>query len=302
MDKIGKIFVDEYESYIIKEVSLGEIKDCRFIDYKLIKNPFLKDRFLLIPTLNLLFKELIFPFLYLLVGPFLILFLNKKIFNFLKKYNEYFNKFEINIFKLTIINEKIFYFFIGLILWVCTPIFILTFLIEIIYIRLLFPTYEWSDLKKSIDKYGYDPNNFYNGYLTVDINRGLTLLDGNHRYIILLQNHGKEFKIKVNTVNKIKGEKKKNIYDWDKLKKSIDKYGYTPKKFKKGYLKVKEYKKNNESTYGLLDGNHRYKLLVEKYGNSYSLDVKIRKRKFFAKWEIKKMRLNNIIPAYTMFN
>ncbi len=56
MDKIGKIFVDEYESYIIKEVSLGEIKDCRFIDYKLIKNPFLKDRFLLIPTLNLLFK------------------------------------------------------------------------------------------------------------------------------------------------------------------------------------------------------------------------------------------------------
>ncbi len=280
------------EKYNFKEIFLSDIKYYDYKGYTLIKNFFLKDKFLIIPNFNLLFNRIISPFLYLLLGPFISLFLNKKSYEWLKKYNEHFKILEVN----GNINETPL-FLLGIIIWIYTPFYLLYSIIEIIGVGILFPTYPWSELKNSIDEFGYSPKNFDNGYLKVGKNNGsLTLLDGNHRYMVLLRKYGKEFKIETKIKNVKDKEKIKYVYDWDKLKKSIDKYGYKPKKFKRGYLKVKEHK--NNSTYTLLDGNHRYRILSEKYGRNHMIDIKIRKRIFPPKWEIKKMALNNIMTTY----
>lgn len=179
------------EKYNFKEIFLSDIKYYDYKGYTLIKNFFLKDKFLIIPNFNLLFNRIISPFLYLLLGPFISLFLNKKSYEWLKKYNEHFKILEVN----GNINETPL-FLLGIIIWIYTPFYLLYSIIEIIGVGILFPTYPWSELKNSIDEFGYSPKNFDNGYLKVGSKNGdLKLLDGNHRYMVLLRKYGKKFKI-----------------------------------------------------------------------------------------------------------
>ena len=60
-------------------------------------------------------------------------------------------------------------------------------------------------------------------------------------------------------------------YDWTSLKESIDKDGYNPQKF--GYIEL--YVKNTTSRYRILDGNHRVKIIRDKYGDDHEIDVMV---------------------------
>jgi hypothetical protein len=282
----------------IKEISLGDIKDCRFNYYKLIKIPFLNGRYSLIPSFKIIFKNIIFPLGYLIFGPVLSLILDKKIYENFKKNNSHFFFLNVHIEnKIPYLFEKFFYLIVGLFMWIITPFFILNSIIEVFIRKIFLNNYNWDELKKSIGEFGYSPEHFFKGYMIVDQNN--ILKDGNHRYKLLCEKYGNDYIVNV---------KEKNVqdyipykYDWDGLKKSIDKHGYNPKKNKNGYLKVKKIKGNNSFNfnYTLIDGNHRHKLLCEKYGNNHSLEVKIRKRLFPKKWEIKEIELNKIYSIYT---
>lgn len=77
-------------------------------------------------------------------------------------------------------------------------------------------------------------------------------------------------------------------YDWNSLKESIDKDGYNPQKF--GYIEL--YMKSttsllplddfsNGKRYRILNGNHRVKIIRDKYGDDHEIDVRVIKAK---KW------------------
>ena len=58
-----------------------------------------------------------------------------------------------------------------------------------------------------------------------------------------------------------------NNYDWDTLKESLIHEGYTPTKYKDGYITVIENM--------VVDGSHRVILLNEIYGSDYIVNVKV---------------------------
>ena len=58
-----------------------------------------------------------------------------------------------------------------------------------------------------------------------------------------------------------------NNYDWDTLKESLIHEGYTPTKYKDGYITVIENM--------VVDGSHRVILLNEIYGGDYIINVKV---------------------------
>jgi len=60
-------------------------------------------------------------------------------------------------------------------------------------------------------------------------------------------------------------------YDWDGLYKSLKKNGYTPQKFKEGYIQVEKFK----SRYMCKDGNHRLFLLSHLYDKNKSIKVQM---------------------------
>ena len=186
---------------IEKIICLSDIKDYRYEGYKIIKSPFLKDRFLLIPDLKIIFKRVVFPLLYLLLGPVISLILNKKFFNFLKKNNEFFKEFQVNIIggNISFIIKKITYIISGLFIWVYTPVILFVNIKELLGGMLFYSDTYWGELKNSIDKYGYLPKKFNNDYLEVyKINeKKYELLDGNHRYKLLLDKYGKQYQLKV---------------------------------------------------------------------------------------------------------
>ena len=60
-------------------------------------------------------------------------------------------------------------------------------------------------------------------------------------------------------------------YDWKKLKESIDNYGYAPEKFSNRFIDVRKIKNG----YILVDGNHRLRVLLDKYGKDHQIVVKV---------------------------
>jgi hypothetical protein len=307
MDKIEKIQYNDFNSETLVEkkvIQLGEIKEYIYNNFKLEKSKYFKNKFLLIPTIKELFKSIFFPVLYLIFAPIIILLLNKKNYIILKEYNTVFNEIEININSDVKIFEKIIYIIIGVLIWIITPIMIIYMLIEITKGWLFNSDNKWHELIKSIDKYGYSPENFNNKYITVSYNdKCYKLIDGNHRYKILLDKYGKDYIIDIEVKSKIEkkpviikrddGYQNNGKYGWDKLLKSLNTYGYVPEKFPYGYLVVYKLSTitkihlklfsffnnldpsfSNNFKYGLTNGNHRHKVLIDKYGKDYSIVVK----------------------------
>ena len=87
--------------------------------------------------------------------------------------------------------------------------------------------------------------------------------------------------------------KRYKIWGWKKLEKSLEKDGYNPNKF--GVIRLARLEKLKQSKwdnidekykYGVLDGNHRLKILKEKYNEDYKIEVIIDKEnKKPDKWE-----------------
>jgi len=273
----------------IKEISLRGIKNSKFSGYKLIKFPFFSGKYSLILSFKVLFKDVIFPLCYLIFAPIIILMLDKKIYGNLNNVSPNLFYIEVNVLnKISYPIEKFIYLNIGLFLWVLTPFFIINSVIVIFIKRIFFDNYNWDELITSINDYGYSPDQFESGYIMV--NKNNILLDGNHRYKILKNKYGSNYTLNVKEI------KNTFDYDWKTLKKNIDKYGYAPKRFFRGHLKVRENMKNGVLNYDLKDGHHRYKLLCEKYGENYLLDVKLEKKYFFERKKIKKIGLCEITP------
>ena len=76
---------------------------------------------------------------------------------------------------------------------------------------------------------------------------------------------------------------KKDYYNWDIMKKSLEDEGYNPDNHFKGYiwvqkLKDKEtrYEDGRKLLYRVRDGNHRVALLKEMYGNDHVIKAKLK--------------------------
>jgi len=76
-------------------------------------------------------------------------------------------------------------------------------------------------------------------------------------------------------------------YNWGKLKKSLEKYGYDPSRFKNGMIRIYN-NSGNKNTYDVYDGNHRVALLKYLYDEDYKIKVKIVSKeygyKFVGEW------------------
>ena len=79
-------------------------------------------------------------------------------------------------------------------------------------------------------------------------------------------------------------------YDWNSLKESIDKYGYNPQKF--GYIEVILGVDQAAYRYHIKNGNHRLKIIRDKYGDDYEIDVRVGKVPAFLRGVFYNNRLN----------
>jgi len=201
MEKNGELFI---------KLRLGEIHN----SYHNICPTFNKGKLVGLKIKNpyIIYKEILFLLLFMVSGPLIILLFHLKGLSFFNYFiNDDFTNPNTYVGLNNNLISRIIIFLISILISIGVPLLILLKIKN--YLELLniitpqettyFWSYEWEKIYKSINKIGYMPDNFKDGYLKVEKINGLyVLLDGNHRHFILTHLYGQ------NKVIKVKLEKK----------------------------------------------------------------------------------------------